>query len=294
VEQVNSTLLHDLIQHEAWSEISGLCAQMHVQDIAEALEDLPPETMARALEEISRDSWSDIFSYLPEHEQNPLLQYLDDDSGRFIISGLSPDDRTALLESLPASEVEKLLKLLTPAEIKRALKQLGYPEDSAGQSMNPNYVRVERDDTTAVAIAAVRRSKLSDEHLTAVFVTDKQRRYQGLVTLASLVQAPPETAIGDLIQDEDLRVRATDDRMTAARILQARDLSMMPVVDSEDRLVGVITFDDAMEDDPVVEPFPGEEDEVVDRVGALRRVQRAADVASVGPDRRLVALVEVD
>lgn len=266
MEQVNSTLLHDLIQHEAWSEVSELCAQMHVQDIADALEDLSPGTMARALEEIPRQSWSDIFSYLPEHEQNPLLQYLDDDSGRLILSGLSPDDRTALLESLPASEVEKLLKLLTPAEIKRALKQLGYPEESAGRLMTTGFITLRENWTLAKALEHVRRYKDDQETVNTLYVTDSKGRLQGTISLRKLVLESPDKKVEELISGEPVSVFAAEDRTEAARLIQHYDITALPVVDTNGALLGVVTVDDVMD---VVEEENTEAFHKIGGVGAV-------------------------
>ncbi len=266
MEQTNSTLLHDLIEHEAWSEIAELCEQMHVQDIAAGLEGLAPETVARTLEELPRDTWSDIFSYLPDTQQYPLLQFMDDDAGRLILSGLSPDDRTALLEALPADEVEQLLKLLTPAEIKHALKQLGYPEDSAGRLMTTGFITLRENWTLARALDHVRAHSDDQETINTLYVTDNKGRLQGTVSLKKLVLENPDKKVEEVVTGEPVSIFAAEERTEAVRMIQHYDITALPVVDNHGALLGVVTVDDVMD---VVEEEHTEDFHKIGAVGAI-------------------------
>ncbi|REJ34419.1 MAG: magnesium transporter, partial [Bacillota bacterium] len=124
---------------------------------------------------------------------------------------------------------------------------LNYPPDSAGRIMSPNYVMVRRYATVGEALEAVRRSPLKREGIAVVFITDATRRYEGFVRLTDLVKADPDTPVSELIEGADVRVAASDAATAAARLLQRLDLPAVPVVDRENRLVGAVTFDDAMD-----------------------------------------------
>src|SRR5690606_29096441 len=121
------------------------------------------------------------------------------------------------------------------------------PPDSAGRIMSPNYVMVRRYATVGEALEAVRRSPLKREGIAVVFITDATRRYEGFVRLTDLVKADPDTPVSELIEGADVRVAASDAATAAARLLQRLDLPAVPVVDRENRLVGAVTFDDAMD-----------------------------------------------
>jgi len=273
MEQSNTYLLQDLIEHEAWVEIAGQCEQMHVQDVASALEGFEAEVIARAFDELPKDTWSDTFSYLPEGVQQSLLQHLDDDNGRLILSGLSPDDRTALLETLPKEEAEQLIKLLTPAEVKSALKQLGYPEDSAGRLMTTSFITVRENWTLGQALDHVRRYKDDQETINTLYITDAKGRLQGTVSLKRLVLEDPGKAVEEMVSGEPVSIMAAEDRTEAARMIQHYDITALPVVDKNGAMLGVVTVDDVMD---VVEEENTEDFHKIGGVGAVNLSLRDA------------------
>ncbi|MDQ2075867.1 magnesium transporter [Marinimicrobium sp. ABcell2] len=247
MEQTDSALMRDLIQHETWSEVATHAENMHVQDIAAALDGLEPDVVARALEELPKESWPDIVSYLSLNCQNLLLQQLDDESGRLIMSDLSPDDRTTLLEALPADQVEQLLKLLSPGELKHALQQLGYPEDSAGRLMTTGFITLREYWTLGTAIAHLRRHRDDQETINTLYITDHKGRLQGTISLKRLVLEDPDRKVEELVSGEPVSIFASEDRTEAVRLIQHYDITALPVVDANGALLGVVTVDDVMD-----------------------------------------------
>jgi magnesium transporter len=239
--------IREQIQQRELETAKNELAALHWADVARVLQELDPSERAIAFRLLDKDQAIDVFEELEGDDQESLLEALSEDEVVEIVEGMDPDDRTEFFDELPAKVAARLLGQLSPHTRNSVTRLLNYPEDSTGFAMNPNYVRVERDTSAADTLRAVRRSPLNEESIGVVFVTDRQRRYEGMIPLNRLVKASPSTTASELIQDTDLRVRATDHRSVAARMLQRRDLPAIPVVDSEDRLLGAITFDDAMD-----------------------------------------------
>jgi magnesium transporter len=239
--------IREKLQNRKLEEAKAELANLHWADATRVLQELEPAERAIAFRLLDKDKAIDVFEELESEEQESLLEALNDAEVVEIVEAMDPDDRTEFFDELPAKVAARLLGQLRPDTRESVTRLLNYPEDSTGFAMNPNYIRVERDTNAADALRAVRRSPLTEEAISVVFVTDRQRRYEGLIPLNRLVKASPSTPASDLIEEEDLRVHATDHRSVAARILQQRDLLTIPVVDSENRLLGAITFDDAMD-----------------------------------------------
>ncbi len=262
----NSALLRTLIEDNSWQEFAVRCEQMHVQDIAAALEGVSTALVAEVFAHLPNNRWSDLFSYLEPSSQYPLLQYLDDDSGSLILRGLSPDDRTALLEDLSAGQVEQLLKLLDPTEIKRTLEHLGYPEDSAGRLMTTGFISLRETWTLARSLDYLRRYKGDQETINTLYVTDFRGRLLGTVSLKRLVLEDPDTVVGQLISGEPVSILASEERTEAVQMIQHYDITSLPVVDNNGALLGVVTVDDVMD---VVDEETTEDFHKIGGVGAI-------------------------
>ncbi|HEY8417240.1 MAG TPA: magnesium transporter [Limnochordales bacterium] len=225
----------------------ALLNQLSAADAADCLEQLPAADRAVAFRLLDKDRAIAAFEQLTPDEQRSLIVAMESSEASAIIEGLDPDDRAALFDELPAKVAKRLLRDLRPETRALIHMLLNYPPDSAGRIMSPNYVRVRRHVTVAEALEAVRRSPLRREGIAVVFITDATRRYEGFVRLSDLVKADPDTPVCELIEGADVRVAATDAATAAARLLQRLDVPTVPVVDRENRLVGAVTFDDAMD-----------------------------------------------
>ncbi|MFO7549661.1 MAG: magnesium transporter [Acidimicrobiia bacterium] len=230
----------DLDALREWIEQTGTL------DIAEDIARLEPDERALTFRLLPRDRALTVFEALDPVHQQDVLEALRDERVVQIMEALDPDDRARLFEEMPAKVVRRVLAGLSPLERSYTAALLGYPEDSAGRIMTPEFVLLRASMTAADALAKIRRTPSEPETLTMMPVGDDQRRLLGVVRLARLVQAPPSRAVSELVEEETYRVSAFDDQEAAARLVAEADLLSLPVVDSEDRVVGVITVDDAM------------------------------------------------
>jgi magnesium transporter len=272
----------DLTALSAWLEGTGTL------DIADELARLDPAEKAVTFRLLDRDRALAVFEQLDPVHQQEVLEGLRDDSYRQLVEDMDPDDRARLVGELPAKVANRLLSGLSLDERAMTASLLGYPEESAGRIMSPEYVNLRESMTVVDALAKVRRAGETAETVYTLPVTDDQRRLRGVVSLRQLVLAAPATRIADLMTTEIHSARATDDREIAARLIQEADILALPILDSEDRLVGVMTVDDAME---VIE---AEETEDIALHGAsqpLGRPYLAASVFTLARSRAVWLLV---
>ncbi|HVL80960.1 MAG TPA: magnesium transporter [Actinomycetota bacterium] len=222
--------------------------EMSPHEIADELERLDREERALAFRLLPRDRALEVFEDLDAPLQQELLEALRDESVRRLFEEMDPDDRARLLDELPAKVAKRLVAGLSPHERALTSVLLGYPEESAGRIMSPEYVNLRASMTVEEALAKVRRAGQEAETVYALPVTDDQRRLVGVVGLRALVLASPQMHVSALMtpKEEVVFGRVTDDQEDAARLVGDASLIALPVVDSEDRLVGIITFDDAM------------------------------------------------
>jgi magnesium transporter len=231
----------DLPALQRWLDETGTL------DIAEELSRLDPAEKAVPFRLLDRDRALAVFELLDPIHQQEILESLRDDRFRQLVEDMDPDDRARLVGEVPAKVANRVLSGLSPEERGMTAALLGYPEESAGRIMSPEYVSLRANMTVADALAKVRRVGSDAETVYALPVTDDHRQLVGVVGLRALVLAPPGQSISALMTTRLYKVRADEDRETAARLVQEAGLIALPVVDSEDRLVGVITVDDAME-----------------------------------------------
>ena len=272
----------DLRELNRWLDEAGTL------EIAEELARLAPPAKAVAFRLLGRDRALAVFEHLDPVHQQQVLEGLRDDRVRQLVEDMEPDDRARLIGELPASVATRVLSGLSPAQRAMTAALLGYPEESAGRIMSPEYVYLRESMTAADALERVRRAGAGAETVYMLPVTDDERRLQGVVSLREVVLAPPEARIGELMTREVHRVHATDDQEVAARLVQEAGLLALPVLDSEDRLVGIITVDDAMH---VIEAEDTEDVALHGATQPLGRPYLAASVIGVARSRAAWLLV---
>ncbi|WP_280421865.1 magnesium transporter [Nocardia carnea] len=188
-----------------------------------------------------------VFEELEPVDQQQILQGLRDQSFRELVEGMAPDDRARMLREAPAKVAKKALAGLSPRERRMTAALLGYPEGSVGRYMSPEVVAIPSTLSVADALRIVRVKGANAETVYTLPVVDSGRRLQGIVELRELVLTGPDTMVADLVVTEPAFVRATDSAEKAARLMRETNDINLPVVDSEDRLVGLLTIDDAVE-----------------------------------------------
>lgn len=268
------TSLAEMIEEGDVDAIHAWLAEAGTLDIAEELTRIESGEKALALRLLSRDRALDVFESLDPADQQQVLEGMRGDRVRQLIEEMDPDDRARLLDELPAKVAHRFLSQLSPHERQLTNTLLGYPPESAGRVMSPEFVSLRADMTVEDALAKVRRAGSVAETIYMLPVTDDQRRLVGVVSLKQLVLADRGESVADLMATDIHSARVTDDQEVAARLIQEADLIGLPVVDSEDRIVGVFTVDDAME---IIE---AEETEDLARHGATSPLGRPYMAAS--------------
>ena len=239
--------LKELIERRDFTQLREILCNFPPADIAEIFYDLHPGDEAVLLRLLPRELAAEVFEYLPIEDQENTLKALGSEQVAQILNDIAPDDRTALLQELPAAATQKLLALLSPEERKIATELLGYPKNSIGRRMTPRYVAIQQNWTAAEVFAELRKQNHKRDAMNQLYVTDSKGRLVDFVRLRDLVVVPPQTSVLELLENQQIFLRATDDQETAVAAFKKYDVTMLPVVDSNEVLVGVVTVDDVLD-----------------------------------------------
>lgn len=235
-----------MLRAGAWEEARSGLTRQHPLEVAEELTRLDGTRRAVAFRLLPKDLALEVFEALDAPAQSELLAKLRDEPVRELFAGLDPDDRVEVLDELPAKVVRRLLAGLSPHQRRITNELLGYPPDAVGRVMSPEYVAVKATMTAEAALERVRAVGADAETVYTLPVIAEDRRLIGVISLRQVVLADPDTTVSALMA-APIAASALTDRERAARLLQEADLLALPIVDAEDRLVGMFTFDDAME-----------------------------------------------
>jgi magnesium transporter len=239
--------LEGLISLREFNQLREVLLQFTAPDIAEILSDFDPESRAVLLRVLPYALAADVFEYLNVEDQENLIHALGNEKVAQILNEMTPDDRTAILEELPPAVTQRLLTLLSPEERRIATTLLGYPEDSIGRRMTPEFVAIRWDWTVAEVLAHLRRIGKQYETLNQMFVVDPAGTLAGVVRLQNLVTAALDTPVATLLERQPIALQATDDQETAVGVFKKYDRTTLPVLDSKGVLVGVVTVDDVLD-----------------------------------------------
>ncbi len=242
-----------LVKHRAFVQLKTALQEMMPADIAQLLSELMEEQ-----DEFSEKELTLVFRILPKELAAEAFTYMDSDLQMVLINAFSDrelkavldelflDDTVDIIEEMPANVVSRILKNADPAKRKQINELLNYPEDSAGTIMTTEFVYFRSDDTVKAAFERIRSVGLVKETVYTCYVTEN-RRLVGRVSLLDLVVADEEALISDIMDTTVVSVSAHDDKEEVANLFSKHDLAALPVVDADGRIVGIITFDDAMD-----------------------------------------------
>ena len=245
------------------SEWAGLVPELDSAEIAVLFQWLPDDEVAQLLEELDPAEAARILRNLSQVEAASLL------------AGMDPDDAADVVEELSEPEAQGILIRMAPDEAAEIRELADFPPDSAGGIMTPEFVAVARDAHASEAIAAIRRLVDEAETVNYIYVVDGERHLLGVLSLYRLLLSPSDTPVSELMAPTTVRVRATADRETAARLLTERNLLAIPVVDEEDHLLGIITEDD------VADVLEEETTEDIERLGGSQPLNLPYRLSSV-------------
>ena len=244
---VDEKLLRKLLEEKKYRELRDVLSEMNTVDIAWLMDDMEDEDSLRIFRILPKNMAADVFADLEIDDQQYIIQSLSEKEASSIIDNMMADDATDLLEEMPANIVKKILRNASPetrADINHLLR---YPEDSAGSVMTVEYVDLRETMTVEDAIKRIRRIGLDSETVNICYVVDDQRVLRGTVALRYLLLKNDDEIIGEIMNDNVISINTLIDQEEAAQMFQKYDFTAMPVVDNENRMVGIITIDDVID-----------------------------------------------
>ena len=240
-------LLEELLNSRQFRKLRETMAEMNEVDIAEFIEDLDMEKKVLVYRMLPKELAADVFSFLEVEDQEHIINSITDYELGKIVEDLYVDDAVDMLEELPAIVVRRVLQNAAP-ETRALINQfLQYPENSAGSIMTAEYIGLKRNMTVEQAFAYIRANGVDKETIYTCFVTDSKRRLQGVVTVKDLLMNPYSTVIRDIMDENVICAVTTEDQEDVVETFNKYDLLCLPVVDHEERLVGIVTVDDVVE-----------------------------------------------
>lgn len=239
--------IKSLLESKQYTRLRQKVAEMNDADIAAVMEDLEDEELLKMFRILPKSMAADVFSYLEVENQQFIITSLSERDAAGIIDNLMADDATDLLEEMPANIVKKLLANASPETRRDINHLLRYPEDSAGSIMTVEFIDLKEDSTVEEAIARIRKIGMDSETINICYVLDNQRTLVGTVALRYLLISEPDVIIGDLMHENVISLNTLMDQEEVARQFKKYDFTSMPVVDNENRLVGIITVDDVVD-----------------------------------------------
>ncbi len=261
--------IEKLIEEKKYSEIKKELNEMNEYDIAEILEELPQKELVKIFRLLNKDIAADVFSYMETDKEAAIISSLSEKEAVDIINDMAADDATDLMDEIPANVVHRLLKKVDP-ETRRDINQLlKYPDNSAGSIMTVEYLDFKEDLTIKEAIKKIRQEYDDKETINICYVVDNKRKLIGKVALKDLVINSEDKLIKDIMDDDFQFVNTLMDQEEVARIIQDYDITAVPVVDSEDKLVGIITIDD------VIDIIEEEATEDIEKMAAITPTEKS-------------------
>ncbi|MDO5676888.1 MAG: magnesium transporter [Propionibacteriaceae bacterium] len=236
-----------LIDEQLLDDAAVLLAEQPYHVIGDELGRLDDVPLAVAFRLLKKDTGIEVFEELDAFDQQRLLESLRDEPFQELVEAMDPDDRARMLQEAPAKVVKRVLAGLSPAERAMTATLLGYPRGSVGRVMTPEVLAVPAWSTAAEALHVIRQKGRQAESLYTMAAVDSQRHLLGVVELSAIVVADPDTLIKDILDPDAVIAKATDSAEEASRLMRETNAHNMLVVDSEERLVGLLSIDDAIE-----------------------------------------------
>ena len=255
--------LRTLIEEKKYQSLRDVLLTAQPVDLAAALAEMPPQDLSLLFRLLPKDEAADTFVEMDADSREELIRGFSDSELRDILNELYLDDTVDLIEEVPALLVGRILEQSSPESRRLINELLRYPDDSAGSIMTTEYVGLHAAMTVGEAIEHIRRVGIDSENINVCYVTDRGRRLIGIVTIRTLILAEPGASVGSVMNENIISVRTLDDKEDVANVFTKYGSIVLPVVDSEERLVGIVTVDDVMN------VIRDEATEDIDKIGAV-------------------------
>ncbi len=239
--------IKQLIEEKKYTNIKELLSKMYEHDIADILEELPEKEKIKIFRLLPKDQAADVFSYLDMDTQADMITMLSDAEAVNIINDMAADDAADLIDEMPANVVKRLLNKIDK-DARRDINQLlKYPDNSAGSIMTTEYIDLKEYNTVRDATKKIRQEYDETETIETIFITDKSRKLIGTIELKDLIVHNDDEMISDIMNTDVQSVNTLMDQEEVANFIKDYDLTSVPVVDSENKLVGIVTIDDVVD-----------------------------------------------
>ncbi|MDN5354347.1 MAG: magnesium transporter [Candidatus Cloacimonadota bacterium] len=243
------TNYRELIENKDWKALKNSLNELDANLIAELIEEISEEDEVIFFKLLNRTQSKEVFQLLSYEKQEEIIDNLANNIQRLtnLINDIEPDDRTALFEKLPGKVKQRLIQLLSPEERQITVQLLGYPEDSVGRLMTPEYIAVKPSDTVEHTLQHIRKYGKDSETLNVVYIVDNDWMLIDDIRIKEIILASPQQKIEELMDHRFVSLNATDDREKAIKVFKDYDRVALPVIDEEGVLIGIVTFDDIMD-----------------------------------------------
>ena len=237
----------ELLEQRKYAELRDLLKEQNPIDVAQILGEVPDEKLLLLYRMLPKEDAAEVFSEMEHDEQETLIKAFNDREIREVIEEMYVDDAVDMLEEMPAVVVNKILRHADVETRKEINELLKYPEDSAGSVMTTEYMSLKSDMTVADAFERIRRTADEKEDIYTCYVISPSRKLEGTVTLKEMFLTSKDTVIGDLMETNIISANTLDDQEKVAKDMAKYNLTAIPIVDREERLVGIVTVDDAID-----------------------------------------------
>ena len=245
-DEVRDSLL-ELTEKKQFKQLKEALTERNEADIADLISQLSPERALVIFRLLPKDLSSEVFACMEIEQQQTIINSIEDSELNEIIEDLAIDDAVDMVEELPASVVKRILKNATPATRSLINQYLQYPDNSAGSIMTAEYIALRPNMTVEESFAYIRKNGVDKETIYTCYVINPSRKLLGVVTLKDLMMHPYEDKVEDIMDDNVFYALTTDDQEEVAATFNKYDLLALPVVDRENRLVGIVTVDDIVD-----------------------------------------------
>ena len=259
--------VNELLDSREFGRIRVLFTAMEPADIAELLGEIDEQRLPILFRILPKELAAETFVEMDSDEQELLINAFSERELHDVVEELFVDDAVDIIEEMPANVVKRILRH-TDSEMRNSINEiLRYPKDSAGSIMTTEYVSLKKDMTVSEAFDRIRRTGVDKETIYTCYVTDTDRKLIGLVTVKELLLSPYNTVINTIMEKNKISVETLDDKEEVANMFDKYDFMSLPVVDKENRLVGIVTFDDA------IDVIQEENTEDIQKMGALQPIE---------------------
>lgn len=236
-----------LLETKSYTPLRAVLLETNPVDIALLFEELTPEQRILIFRLLPKEEAAETFAYLESDMQETLIKGFSDKELKAVLDELYLDDAVDIIEEMPAGVVKRMLRGVDAETRKTINELLKYPKDSAGSIMTPEFIDLKRNMTVEQAFRHIKKTGIDKETVYTCYVTDSNRKLKGIVTVKDLIFAEKDTTLKELMETNVIYAGTLDDKEDVAILFDKYDLSALPVVDNEHRLVGIVTVDDAID-----------------------------------------------